>query len=56
MVHKYHLPGVFSKKKDILLLMLKYHISTLMIFNVFSQYCINTDLYIKKKPSISSEY
>ena len=44
-------------KKDILLLMLKYQISILMIFNIFSQYCINTDLYtynIEKKLLILS--
>ena len=40
----------------ILLLMLKYQISILIIFNIFFQYCIDTDLYtytIEKKPSIS---
>ena len=39
--------------------MLKYQISILMIFNIFSEYYINTNLYtynIEKKPSISSEY
>ena len=37
--------------------MLKYQISTLMIFNIFSQYCINTDIYtynIEKKLLILS--
>ena len=39
--------------------MLKYQIGILMIFNIFSQYCIDIDLYtysLEKKPSISSEH
>jgi len=41
-----------SMKKKILLLMLKYQINILMVFKVFSQYCINISKYqynIEKK-------